>query len=119
MMKFINFDEYEIGYTGTNLNVGTIFDLENKIDRSIKIYSVDISADGFSVLTKASISKEKMIRFEICVSDIVYEVVAKVLWTQKEELGYWSGLDVEYMPEELLNEIEDLLRIDNEPKYSN
>lgn len=81
-------------------------ELMNEVDQNVDIALVDVSDDGIGIKTKEPMRRDKLISFNLCFTRTVYRVIAKVLWTKKAGALYESGLEIEYMPEELLDEIE-------------
>lgn len=84
-------------------------DLGAEFQSSTDISLVDISSDGIGIKTRAALSKDKIISFDLCFSNEYHRVVAKVLWTSKSPPEWRSGLQILHMPEDLMEEIEDYL----------
>ena len=84
-------------------------ELMKDVEENVDISLVDVSDEGIGIKTKEPMKREKLISFNLCFTRTIYRVVAKVLWTKKVGALYESGLEVEYMPEELLEEIEDYM----------
>lgn len=82
-------------------------DIMYGVDQNVEISLVDVSDDGIGIKTKDPLKRDKIISFNLCFTRTVYRVVAKVLWTKKNGALYESGLEIEYMPDELFDEIED------------
>ena len=84
-------------------------ELMNDVEENVEISLVDVSDEGIGIKTKEPMKRDKLISFNLCFTRTVYRVVAKVLWTKKVGALYESGLEIEYMPEELMDEIDDYM----------
>lgn len=82
-------------------------DAEYQSSSAIRL--VDISSDGIGIKTKEPLDQNRIISFDLCFSNAYYRVVARVLWTQKIGTIWRSGLQILYMPEILMEEIEEYL----------
>lgn len=90
-----------------NSNFYSEHEIMYDVEQNIEISLVDVSDDGIGIKTKEPMKKDRTVSFDICFTRTFYRVVAKVLWTKKSDGLYESGLEIEYMPDELYNEIED------------
>jgi len=84
-------------------------ELMSDVDQNVDISLVDVSEEGIGIRTKEPMSREKLISFNLVFTRKLYRVVARILWTKKVGALYQSGLEIEYMPEDLINEIEDYI----------
>lgn len=70
---------------------------------------VDISLEGIGLRTHKPILKDAIITFDLCFSNKYHRITAKVLWTTKGPVEWRSGLQIIFMSDELMVEIEDYL----------
>lgn len=85
-----------------------------ELDRPLEFYIVDISAGGVGVRSSSDISKGNILIFELPFGLSTYKVMGKVVWTDRRENHYRSGLEFVSIPFNLRESIIELSKLGEE-----
>lgn len=88
-----------------------------QIEKPIEISLENISLGGIGIKSTEPLKVDMTISLNLFINEKNYSVVAKVVWTEDMGSYHKSGLELLYIPDELIEEIREIMNV--ETRYEN
>lgn len=88
-----------------------------QIERPIEISLENISLGGIGIKSTEPLENGMTISLNLYINERNFSVVAKVVWTEDMDSYHKSGLELLYIPDELIDEIREIMNV--ETRYEN